>query len=97
MFWTGPPAFSGWNASNADLVITDFSGGNLQLALEAGQYVPIRVAYWNGAGAGSFAWTITNGTGTVLVDSYNSSPRLLQYSCDLTTAPKYAQEIGSET
>lgn len=97
-FWYGDTAKTGWTLNNADLR----GAGTIDLTLIKGQYLPIRVVYWNGPGGGTLSWTVRDPYGAVMISSGEFSPVLLRYSCDRTadgtggSAPLFPYDFGFE-
>jgi len=95
MLWVGATAIKGWARSNA-LVITSQKGESLDIDIPAGHYMPIRIMFAQGQGAAKFNMKITGPDGQTIADSSSqSSPWILQYSCDGVSAPKFP-EWGQE-
>ena len=104
ILWSQALAQSGWTRSNANLVTTHMpfrdGQGTYTITLTAQQYLPLRVVFANAQGAAGFQFAITDPNGTRIVDSSasrSSSPYLVQYSCDGTSAPRFAGAFGQET
>ena len=96
--WVGAKAKQSWARSNDDLDVSIGPGqGSFTYSLTAGQYLPVRIMFAQGQLAAVFKMSITAPDGTVFLDSStNGSPYLVQYSCDGTSAPPYAQPFGAE-
>ncbi|KAH8669098.1 GLEYA domain-containing protein [Xylariales sp. PMI_506] len=104
--WYGPTAYSGWSRANANLFLSfQFSGavtgpssGSITINMIEGEYLPIRMMFVQGQLAtASFQVSITAPDGTVFLSpNTQSSPYLVQYSCDGLLAPPYP-DFGSET
>ncbi|OBT66381.1 hypothetical protein VE03_04886 [Pseudogymnoascus sp. 23342-1-I1] len=102
LLWIGPKAYAGYTRANADIVQTFVSGAQTAVTytvtFEEGKYYPIRVMWANGAGPGGLSFELKGPDGRVIIgaDTTESSPFLVQYSCDETTAPRFPP-FGSET
>ncbi|SMR54808.1 unnamed protein product [Zymoseptoria tritici ST99CH_3D1] len=92
LLWVGDKALHDWTESNAELRSAFFdSQPKTYIAhLNAGQYYPFRIVYKQYGGPGSFDHaTITDPRGNVILSQDSvSSPYLVRYSCDRTTAPR---------
>jgi hypothetical protein len=91
LLWIGPLAKTGWNRANADLEGTVGNPNQiLSLDLVKGEYYAMRFLWGNGSGPGVFAFSITAPDGSVLLDRDTvASPFIVQYSCDVTSAPPF--------
>ena len=101
LLWVGPNAYSGWTRENANVAQTwDGTGTNTKTysaSFVKGKYYPIRILWANSMGPGSFKTSLTAPDGsTILGPEVASSPVLVQFSCDSTTAPPFPA-WGSET
>jgi hypothetical protein len=95
-------AYSGYTRAKANIVQPNVSGGQAPITytarFEEGKYYPMRVIWANGGGDGWFSFELKGPDGKVIIDASTTepSPFLVQYSCDETTAPRFAP-FGSET
>lgn len=94
MLWTGPKAVAGWDSTNPDLN-TGYTG-SVDMVLQGGTYLPVRVYYWDGGGGAGLQWSVTYPNGDIDVHSDRSSPLLVRYSCDGIAAPPYTEAFGEE-
>jgi len=102
--WIGSIAYSGWNRQNANIVqpyVSDSNGGatpvSYSVLLTQGQYYALRIVFGNAQENAAFALTITAPDGSLIIgEDTTASPYLVQYSCDLTSAPIYPA-FGQET
>lgn len=101
LLWLGSLAYSGWTRSNAVLE-QQWSGSQqpktFTATLTKGKYYPMRIFFANGGGPGYFKFRLTAPDGTVILGdgAVATTPFLVQFSCDGTTAPKFPA-WGSET
>ncbi|KFY41684.1 hypothetical protein V495_04833 [Pseudogymnoascus sp. VKM F-4514 (FW-929)] len=96
ILWVGPAAYSGFTRANANIVQSFVSGAQTPVTytvtFEEGKYYPMRVIWANGGGAGVMSFELKGPDGKVIIDASTTepSPFLVQYSCDETTAPRFA-------
>jgi hypothetical protein len=102
LLWLGAKAAHGWTRANANLEQL-WEGATavphaFNATLERGGYYPLRIVWANASGPGGFLFTITAPDGSLIVsdNSTLSSPYLVRYSCDGTTAPRFPP-FGNET
>ncbi|KAK6513562.1 hypothetical protein TWF506_008001 [Arthrobotrys conoides] len=100
-FWTGSKAQTGWTRANRDgestfadpPVVTQ-----IQVALTAGRYTPLRLIYANRGGPGKYTFEVFDSGGFSYVEYGAPSPYLVSHSCvDPDEAPPYANPFGSES
>ncbi|MCJ1290265.1 hypothetical protein MMC34_001801 [Xylographa carneopallida] len=101
LLWLGSLAYAGWTRPNANLVQTYPSRQqplSWTIKLSAGRYYPLRLMFANGNGPGNFKFRLTAPDGTVIIgdEAVATTPFLVQFSCDNTTAPKFPA-WGSES
>ncbi|KAK4498355.1 hypothetical protein PRZ48_011013 [Zasmidium cellare] len=102
VFWAGPLAQSGWTKQNANISLffsynTGTPRTSITMQLTQGQYLPIRLIHGQATGGAGFFVTLSDPNGITALDSNTlTSPYLVQFSCDRTTAPPFANAIGSE-
>lgn len=104
--WIGSDAYSGWTAADSNIEVSyavtaspkHAGSGSYSIDLVQGQYYPVRIIFAQAQGGAVFEITVTAPDGEVFLSSSTTgSPYLVQYSCDLVTAPPYAEPFGSET
>jgi hypothetical protein len=108
MVWYGDKAVSGWSRDNADIVqfwsnqIGVQTPQTVAVYLTAGSYLPIRVMFGNGGGAGEMAFNIYAPDGSTILASNrglgtgSSSIDIVRFPCDATLGAKFPV-WGSET
>jgi len=99
VLWVGPGAYKGYTRANANALRFwgDVSPRTVTYTATAGEYIPVRIMVANTGGIGSFSFTITGPDGKVIIDDKTQScPFIVQYSCDKTTAPRFAA-FGAES
>ncbi|CAK7198605.1 hypothetical protein SEUCBS139899_001269 [Sporothrix eucalyptigena] len=99
LLWLGANAYAGWTRAdaNAGIYFGEGGDGSASVDMVEGEYMPIRIMYAQAQGAAVFQVSITAPDGTVfLSSSTENSPYLVQYSCDLVSAPQFPA-WGSET
>lgn len=89
-FWYNETAYEGWNITDADMYNNYDDAESAHIDLVAGDYLPIRLIYANAQGAASLSFTITAPDGSeILGPNSTASPYIVQYSCDMMTAPEF--------
>lgn len=89
--WLGDPAIKGWTRSNANLVLGLHGTGSEVVRLARGEYMAFRVVFVQAQAGARFALEIEGPDGQIIADSQTaSSPWILQYSCDGTSAPEFS-------
>ena len=100
LLWIGPTAYSGFTRANADVIriYGTTAAADFKKTFQQGEYVPIRIIWANGGGAGKLFAEIKAPDGTVIIGptTTKESPYLIQFSCDRVEAPKFPP-FGSET
>ncbi|CAD0092971.1 unnamed protein product [Aureobasidium vineae] len=108
MVWYGDKAVSGWTRGNADIVqfwssqIATQTPQTIAVYLTTGSYLPIRVMFANGGGAGELDFNIYAPDGSVLLASNrglgtgSSSIDIVQFPCNSALGAKFPA-WGSET
>jgi hypothetical protein len=108
MVWYGDKAVSGWSRDNADIVQFWSSSIGVQtpqtiaVYLTTGSYLPLRVMFGNGGGAGELDFNIYAPDGSVVLASNrglgtgSSSIDIVRFPCDATLGNKFPA-WGSET
>lgn len=101
--WVGQSAYGGWTKSNAPAKALynqpDHIAGSAsyEIAMPAGQYIPVRVVYGQAQSGGGFTFKVTAPSGQVLLgDNADSSALVVRNSCDGVNAPQFpafGQEI----
>ena len=89
--WVGDLAYSGWNNTNYNEYGSwGTAAPSVQIFLTKDEYVPIRLAYGQGGGAGGLTVDIYAPDGETVISSTSdtASPYFVAFSCD-GTAPKY--------
>ena len=95
--WVGPNAYSGWTRSNANAVIS-YYGGSFTFQMTKGQYYPFRIILENTWGGAALTANVWSPSGKDLLATANDQqPNLVQYSCDGTTAPVFADFSSTAT
>jgi hypothetical protein len=101
MVWYGDKAVSGWSRDNADIVqfwssqISVQTPQTVAVYLTAGSYLPIRVMFGNGGGAGEMAFNIYAPDGSTILASNrglgtgSSSIDIVRFPCDATLGAKF--------
>jgi hypothetical protein len=94
--WLGTYAYSDWTKANENLASEYYNiPTSTTITLSAAEWVAIRVLWVNTSGPGAFAIRITAPDSTELVGpDLASSPYLVQYSCDGSTAQQ--RDLGLE-
>ncbi|KAF3133674.1 hypothetical protein TWF569_010368 [Orbilia oligospora] len=102
-FWTGSRAQIGWTRANEDGESTFRAPadppqvGQIQLALSAGEYTPLRIIFANRGGAGKYTFEVVDSGGFSYVEYGSASPYLVSHSClNPTDAPPYTSPFGEE-
>ena len=100
LLWVGSNAYGPTYARSNAVVEQLYNGAATSYAqqqytynvtLTQGQYLPFRVLWGNAAYDGQFSATITAPDGTLVTNGTSGgSPFVVQYSCDNTTAPRWA-------
>ncbi|KAK6527390.1 hypothetical protein TWF281_010570 [Arthrobotrys megalospora] len=103
-FWTGSKAQTGWARANEDGESTFRAPADppvvaqIQVALAAGEYTPLRIIYANRGGAGKYTFEVFDSAGFSYVQYGVASPYLVSHSClDPNEAPPYAGSFGEES
>ncbi|KAK6499949.1 hypothetical protein TWF481_010305 [Arthrobotrys musiformis] len=103
-FWTGSKAQTGWTRANEDGESTYRAPANppivaqIQLALTAGEYTPLRLIFANRGGTGKYTFEVFDSAGFNYVEYGAASPFLVSYSClNPSEAPAYADPFGGES
>jgi hypothetical protein len=108
MVWYGDKAVSGWSRDNADIIQFWSSQIGVQtpqtvaVYLTTGSYLPIRVMFGNGGGAGEMAFNIYAPDGSVILASNrglgtgSSSIDVVRFPCDASLGSRFPA-WGSET
>jgi hypothetical protein len=108
LVWYGDKAVSGWSRDNADIVqfwsnqIGVQTPQTVAVYLTTGSYLPIRVMFGNGGGAGEMAFNIYAPDGSVILASNrglgtgSSSIDVVRFPCDATLGSRFPA-WGSET
>jgi hypothetical protein len=108
MVWYGDKAVSGWSRDNADIIQFWSSQIGVQtpqtvaVYLTTGSYLPIRVMFGNGGGAGEMAFNIYAPDGSVILASNrglgtgSSSVDVVRFPCDAALGSRFPA-WGSET
>lgn len=108
MVWYGDKAVSGWSRDNADIVqfwsnsIGVQTPQTIAVYLTTGSYLPLRVMFGNGGGAGELDFNIYAPDGSVVLASNrglgtgSSSIDIVRFPCDATLGNKFPA-WGSET
>lgn len=102
ILWAGQYAQQGWTKPNANISLafsykTGAPGTSFSVSLTQGTYLPIRLVSCQASGGAGYYFSIADPNGITLVDSNTAaSPYVVQYSCDGTSAPKYAYLFGKE-
>ncbi|KAI4730953.1 hypothetical protein E4T49_01204 [Aureobasidium sp. EXF-10728] len=108
MVWYGDKAVSGWTRANADIVqfwssqIATQTPQTIAVYLTTGSYLPIRVMFANGGGAGELDFNIYAPDGSVVLASNrglgtgSSSIDIVQFPCNSALGARFPA-WGSET
>ncbi|OBW68624.1 MAG: hypothetical protein AUREO_013190 [Aureobasidium pullulans] len=108
MVWYGDKAVSGWTRDNADIVqfwssqIAVQTPQTIAVYLTTGSYLPLRVMFANGGGAGELDFNIYGPDGSTILASNrglgtgSSSIDIVQFPCDTTQGKKFPA-WGAET
>ncbi|KAG9626610.1 hypothetical protein KCV04_g11763, partial [Aureobasidium melanogenum] len=108
MVWYGSKAISGWTRDNADIIqfwssqIATQTPQTVAVYLTTGSYLPIRLLFGNGGGAGELDFNIYAPDGSTILASNrglgtgSSSIDIVQFPCDGTLGGKFPA-WGSET
>ncbi|KAH0159331.1 hypothetical protein KCU67_g7161, partial [Aureobasidium melanogenum] len=108
MVWYGSKAVSGWTRDNADIIqfwssqIATQTPQTVAVYLTTGSYLPIRLLFGNGGGAGELDFNIYAPDGSTVLASNrglgtgSSSIDVVQFPCDGTLGAKFPA-WGSET
>lgn len=100
LLWVGPEAYSGYTRANAKVerVYGSTPPPDYKQTFQKGEYVPVRIMWANGGGAGQFVAEIKAPDGSTIIGAGTTkeSPYLIGFSCDRTTAPKFPP-YGAET
>ncbi|KAF3901499.1 hypothetical protein ABW20_dc0105075 [Dactylellina cionopaga] len=94
--WIGNNAISGYTKANANTCAEyNYAGqgtgyNSFQADLSGGSYLPLRIIFENNSGSATLVLVVRDGDGTYYVDieSMDSSPYLILFSCD-GFAPKF--------
>lgn len=92
LLWLGPTALSSFNRENANLIQVFNQKPVFHTAtFMQNQYVPIRIIYAHGGRPGHLKFEIKAPDGSIIVgdNKADDSSYLVQYSCDLTSAPRF--------
>jgi len=108
MVWYGDKAVSGWSRDNADIVqfwssqIAVQTPQTVAIYLTTGSYLPLRVMFGNGGGAGELDFNIYAPDGSTVLASNrgmgtgSSSIDIVRFPCDATLGSRFPA-WGSET
>ena len=108
MVWYGDKAVSGWSRDNADIVqfwssqIAVQTPQTVAIYLTTGSYLPLRVMFGNGGGAGELDFNIYAPDGSTVLASNrglgtgSSSVDIVRFPCDATLGSRFPA-WGSET
>lgn len=108
MVWYGDKAVSGWTRDNADIIqfwssqIATQTPQTVAVYLTTGSYLPLRILYANGGGAGELDFNIYAPDGSTVLASNrglgtgSSSIDIVQFPCNGTLGAKFPA-WGSET
>jgi len=89
--WLGSSALKGWTRNNADLVVGLKKPATTEIDIPGGHYMPIRIMFVQAQGLAKFDMLIQGPKGETIADSTTqSSPWILQYSCDGSSAPAFS-------
>lgn len=106
--WVGSNALKGWTRSNADIFqywnqdITTETPQTLAYNLTIGQYLPVRVQWANGGGAGDLQFNVYAPDGSAIMasvagtNSGSSSVDIVRFPCDSSLGASFPS-WGSET
>ncbi|KAH0349772.1 hypothetical protein KCU83_g5181, partial [Aureobasidium melanogenum] len=101
MVWYGSKAVSGWTRDNADIIqfwssqIATQTPQTVAVYLTTGSYLPIRLMFGNGGGAGELDFNIYAPDGSTVLASNrglgtgSSSIDIVQFPCDSTLGGKF--------